>query len=75
MTNIDWQDIKTSPIGETILLCNADAGVTTVGYGEWHDKIPFPIFTACDPAGFGRFKPTHWAPMPEAATPSVKVAA
>lgn len=68
MTN--WQDIKSAPIGDTILLCNADTQTVVAGFGEWHDKIPFPIFNSCDPMGFGRFKATHWAPMPLPATPT-----
>lgn len=64
-----WNDINQvrPPIGETILLSNSHAKVSTVGIADWQDGVAVPIYTACDPKGFGRFKPTHWAPMPEAA--------
>ena len=69
MSVVQWNDLSKvqAPIGETILLSNSVAKVTTVGIATWEGKTPFPVFTACDPSGFGRFKPTHWASMPEAA--------
>ena len=62
-TLVDWQPIRTAPIGPTILLANARAGIVVAGYGEWF-SAPIPRFIAVEPTGFGRFKPTHWAPMP-----------
>lgn len=63
MTLSDWNDIRTAPVGPTILLANGPEGYVTVGYGEWFNA-PFPRWIACDPNGTGRFKPTHWAEMP-----------
>jgi hypothetical protein len=63
----EWKDIKTAPIGPVILLSNSEMKTVAAGYGEWLDKAPYPIFHSCDPMGFGRFKATHWAEMPEAA--------
>lgn len=65
----DWKDINQfrAPLGKTIMLCNNVTKTTTVGSADFVDGVPFPIFTACDPSGFGRFKATHWAEMPEAA--------
>jgi len=64
----EWSSISTAPIGPTILLANNKAGVVCAGYGEWMDlgKINLPRFISCDPEGFGRFKATHWMPLPPA---------
>lgn len=64
----EWRSIveDNPPVGETVLICNERAGVTAVGYSEWSDRVPFPIWIALDNDGFGRFVPTHWMPLPEA---------
>lgn len=66
-----WDDIRTAPIGPTILLANSNTGHVVAGYGEWLDlkHVNLPRFISCDPEGFGRFKATHWMPMPDAPVP------
>lgn len=66
---VDWRDISEEkpPLGVPILVCNSNAKVTTIGIADWEGAIPFPVITACDPTGFGRFKATHWAEMPASA--------
>lgn len=64
-----WQPIRTVEIGKTILLANKEVGYVCVGYGEWmslnEGKLSLPRFISLDPEGMGRFKPTHWMPLPE----------
>lgn len=64
---MEWQPIKTAPIGPTIMLANETTGYVCTGYGEWMKlpKITLPRFISCDPEGMGRFKATHWMPLPE----------
>lgn len=65
---IDWLPIGEAPVGPTVMLSHADEKVVTIGYGEWPDRFGAPPrWIAMDPAGFGRFKPTHFAPLPQAA--------
>ena len=63
-TLVDWREIRTAPIGPTILLAHAGKAIVVVGYGEWFDAAPVPRFIAVEPTGYGRFGPTHWANMP-----------
>lgn len=60
----DWQPIRTAPIGPTIILLHEPTGTVEAGYGEFSKNSPVPHFMACDPVGFGRFKATHWMPLP-----------
>lgn len=61
---VEWKDIRTAPVGPTILLANNVTGDVFTGYGEFSGTRPMPIWNAVDPNGFGRCKPTHWAEMP-----------
>ena len=61
-----WNEIKTAPIGPTIILKNEATGIVEPGYGEWVKGVGVPIFVTLNPTGVGRFKATHWQPMPEA---------
>lgn len=63
-TTSEWKPIHTAPVGDTILLANEPTGVVVVGYGEWF-SAPMPRWIALDPTGVGRFKATHWMPLPE----------
>lgn len=61
---IDWLPISTAPVGPTVLLANDKAKEVTIGYGEWF-SAPMPRWISVNPEGFGRWKATHWAPLPE----------
>lgn len=69
---MNWQPIRTAPIDDKfepsplVLLCNQKNGWVGVGHGQWSERSPVPIFYGYDVNGFGRCKPTHWMPMPEA---------
>lgn len=64
---MNWQPIETAPVGDVILLCNAKHKYVCTGYGEWMalPQINLPRWISCDPNGVGRFKPTHWMPLPQ----------
>ena len=62
-----WQPITTAPVGPTIILANEPTGVVAVGYGEWINNVKVSglrRWIALDPHGVGRFKATHWRPLP-----------
>lgn len=63
MTDNGWRPIRTAPVGETILLCNAETGLVSAGYGEWFNA-PMPRWIITDQSGFARAKMTHWQPLP-----------
>jgi hypothetical protein len=59
----EWQPIKTAPVGPLVLLANAETQTVEPGYGEWF-AAPMPRWVTVSPEGIGRFKATHWMPLP-----------
>ena len=63
-----WDKIRTAPLKTIIVLANEKTGVVEPGYGDWESsadgKSRSIQWTSTNPLGIGRFRATHWAPMP-----------
>lgn len=65
---MNWKPLKELPLdamktGVFLLLAHKPTGIVTTGYYEWLNGYGY--WYQAGPQGYGRFKPTHWMPLPE----------